>query len=615
MTLQELKTKEIKKGSKDVASFIISLYNDSSKTFLKQQRDWYINERFARGEHWIVYNKTLNKIQPIPVSDGEIRRTVNKIRAQIRGVKNFIKRNQPRWEVHPDDITDAALKEAQSKNKLIQNVYRTRKFPGILTDQIVNAMKYSFGIIEGGVIKKDGKDYLDFWVDDTFDIVFDPSATCVQNARFIVKTIKKPITSIKNEYDVKNIGSDNKEAASEYKELLEREKYSQGGNKSNEDLETAIVYEFWLKWIEGDKVKIKVITCVVDQVLRVYEPNYRRYPFFGYSLEKNANSIYGDAWIKDLISLNKSLDKTVSQVESYIQRMLAGKYLIKQGVEVSSITDKGAEKIYYKGSVPPIQQQLQPLPAAPFTYINTLERFIEELGGIREASLGRVPSSIQSGKGIEALQAADASTVAEPIENLELELEEIGEFILEIISDYQVASEEIVEDNQKIKYIGDVANVPPNVIVIKPSQVKVVIVPEIAYTEDARMERLMQLVSAGVIDPQTVLEKLSISNIGDIIQRMQKIKDEDFKQEMIKQKESHRSEGQGPEDAASLADQENVQMLSGQDVPMTPQALWVPEHLSLHMSFLQENRQDIESNPTVKELFEAHINNESSYAQ
>jgi hypothetical protein len=292
--------------------------------------------------------------------------------------------------------------------------------------------------------------------------------------------------------------------------------------------------------------------------------------------------------------------------------MLAGKYLVKQGVEVSSITDKGAEKIYYKGSVPPIQQQLQPLPTAPFTYINTLERFIEELGGIREASLGRVPASIQSGKGIEALQAADASTVAEPIENLELELEEIGEFILEIISDYQVASEEIVEDNQKIKYIGDVANVPPNVIVIKPSQVKVVIVPEIAYTEDARMERLMQLVSAGVIDPQTVLEKLSISNIGDIIQRMQKIKDEDFKQEMVKQKESHRSEGQGPEDTADLADQENLQMSIGTPPPITPQALWTPEHTQLHMAFIQENQDAYNQN---KQIFDEHIQNEQQYAQ
>jgi hypothetical protein len=51
--------------------------------------------------------------------------------------------------------------------------------------------------------------------------------------------------------------------------------------------------------------------------------------------------------------------------------------------------------------------------------MSSLERWIEEFGGIREASLGRVPGSLQSGKGLEALQSADAATVAEPIENLE----------------------------------------------------------------------------------------------------------------------------------------------------------------------------------------------------
>ena len=612
MELKDLKNPKLDKRDKGIAKFITSLYDSSSKMYIKQHRDWYINERYARGEHWIVYNKTLNKVQSLPVRDGEIRRTINKIKSQIRGVKNFIKRSQPRWEVHPDDITDEALLEAQQKNKLLQHVYRTRKFPLHLTDQIINSMKYSIGILEGGVIKKEGKDYLDFWIDDTFDVVFDPNASSIQDCRFIIKTSKKPVSVIKQKYGLKNLVSDNKEAAADYKELLEQEKYSTGGNNANEDLETVIVKELWMKWIEKGKVKIKVITTTGNETLRIFEPKYRRYPFFEYTPEKTPNAIYGDAWIKDLISPNKSLDKTVSQVESYIQRMLAGKYMIKQGVEVTSITDKGAEKIYYKGSTPPTQMQLQPLPTAPFTYINALERWIEELGGMREASLGRVPSSLQSGKAIEALKASDAETVAEPIENLELMLSDVADFILEIISDYQISSDEIIEEGEKIKYIGDVENPPSNILVVKPSKTKVVIVPEIAYTEEARLDRMLQLAEGGLIDGQTVLEKLSVSNIADIVQRLKKQKEEGFKQEMIKQKESHRTEGAGPEDTADLADQENMQMAAGTPPPMTPQALWSPEHTELHMSFIQENQDAYNQN---KEIFDEHITAEQQYAQ
>lgn len=611
MQLKDLRGK-IDVKTDGIAQYIDTLFNETSRTYIKQHRDWYINERFLKGEHWIVYNKTLNKVQTLPVSDGEVRRTINKIKSQVRGVKNFVKRNQPRWEVQPLGLTEDDLKEAKQKNKIIQYIYDREKFPLLITDQFINSMKYSIGIIEGGVMKIEGKDILKFWVDDTFDVVFDPIAKDVPACRFIIKTFKKPISYIKETYNVENISADNKDAAIDYKEILEQEKYNKSAS-SGDDMQTAIVKEMWMKWEEGDKVKVRVITATSNKTLRVFDTSYRRYPFFLYTLEKTPGALYGEPWIKHLISINKSLDKTVSQIESYIQRMLAGKFLVKQGVEVSSITDKGAEKIYYKGSTPPQQMQLQPLPSTLFAFTQDLERWLEELGGMREASLGRTPGSLQSGRAIEALQNADASTVSEPVENLAYMLSDIAEFTLEIIEDFQIASEEIIQDGEKIKYIGASAtNKPEDAIGIKSGRVKVVIVPEITYSEVAKMERLFQLAEGELIDPQTILEKLNISNVGDIIERMKKNKEEAYKQEMMKQKESHRSTGESPEDTADLAHQENMQMAAGQQVPMTPQALWTPEHTELHMAFINENQDVYNQN---KELFDTHIGAEEQFNQ
>jgi len=300
---------------------------------------------------------------------------------------------------------------------------------------------------------------------------------------------------------------------------------------------------------------------VAGQIVRVKETPYRRLPFFIYNPEREPNSIYSDPWIKDLISLNKSLDKMASQVESYTQRMLGGKWLMKRGVEVSTITDKGEEFITYKGNTAPTQQSLQPMPSTPFTYIGNLERWIEEFGGMREASLGRAPGSLQSGRGIEVLQSSDAATVAEPVENLELFLSEIGEFILEVIEDTQVVSDQISTDKEDIKYIGASAeNKPSDTLIVEARRVKVTIVPELAYSEDAKKEIIFKLAEAQMIDQQTLLEYLNVSNIGDIIERVQLRKDEQFKEEMMKQKAAHATDGQGPEDSASLADQENMQM-------------------------------------------------------
>jgi len=82
---------------------------------------------------------------------------------------------------------------------------------------------------------------------------------------------------------------------------------------------------------------------------------------------------------------------------------------------------------------------------------------------------------------------------------------------------------------------------------------------------------------------------------------------------MTKQKAAHATNSESqPDDSASLSDQENLQMAAGQDVPPTPQALWVQEHLDLHMAFIDENRDAYEQN---KELFDNHISAEEAYSQ
>lgn len=615
--LQSLRDTKTKLGTNvEVSSFINTLYDNSSKINLKNHRDWYLNDRFLRGEHWIVYDKTMGRVVNIPIDNGEIRRTINKVRSQVRGVKNFIKRSQPRFTVEPNDASDEAYDEANSKNKILSYVYRKCEFPKILTDTIVNSLKYSVGIIEGAVIDDIDKKIIKFWVDDTFDVVFDPSAVDIDSCRFIIKAVKRPVEEILNnknyKVEQKEIGSD-REAASDYKNMMELEKSNPEQKAGNDDLKTTIVKELWMKYIRDGKRIIRVITVAGNNVIADQETKYKRYPFFIYNPERNGNGIYSEPWIKDLISLNKALDKTASQVESYIHRMLGGKWLIKQGVEVSTITDKGAEKIYYKGNQAPVMQNLQPLPAAPANHMRDLERWIEELGGTREASLGTAPGSLQSGKAIEALQAADAGVVAEPVENLEFLIKEIGEFILEIIAEYQETSDKIVEDRTDVKFIGKVAKtIPTGTIVVGGNEkVKVEIQPEISYSSENRKEWMMRLAEAKIIDEQTLLERLQFTNVADIIERVKKAKEEKFKQDMTMQRESHRTDGGAPQDSAGKADNENMQMASGQDVPPTPLALWTPEHLQLHMAFIDENKDAYSQN---QQLFDTHISQEEGYS-
>lgn len=624
MELKELQ-EDIKAGiwSEKIAKYIESLYDDTARHNLKNHRDWYVYDRFTRWDHWIIFNKTTNKVQTIPLSSWEVRRTVNKIRTQVRGVKNFIKRNQPTWICSPKDSEDESVEESIKYNDILRDFYEKKNFKRLMTQQVSNSLKYSLWILEWALVRNWDKVTLDFWINDTFDIFIDPLSTMVDlsDARFVIKAVAKSVTSLKwnKKYTIEgDLTPDNKSWASAYKDILEKEKNGNESIASSKDLETCILKEFWYKYYWENWVVVKKITVAWGKVIHSEVTDYQRIPMFLYNPEMEAGKIYSDPWIKDLISPNKSLDKIASQVESYIQRMLSGKFLIKQGTEVSTITDKWAEKIYWKGQNAPSQLNLQPLPSAPFSYMESLERWIEEFGWVREASLGRAPGSLQSGKGLEALQAADAWVVSEPVENLELMLADVGRFIIETLSRNQNTTNLITTNKKTIKYIGNtewakwLKSEDEDLLILEPKEIKVRIAPEIAYTEEAKRELIFKLAEAEIIDPETLLEYLNVSNVSDIITRVRKIKEESYKEEMMKQKASHATSWEWATDSATLADQENMSMSAGQDVPATPRALWTPEHTQLHEAFARENMDISEES---KQMFAKHLQQELQYLE
>jgi len=102
----------------------------------------------------------------------------------------------------------------------------------------------------------------------------------------------------------------------------------------------------------------------------------------------------------------------------------------------------------------------------------------------------------------------------------------------------------MVVKDKNIKFIGSSAENPPSdTLIVEPRKVKVTIVPELAYSEEAKKEIIFRLAESQMIDQQTLLEFLNVSNIGDIIDRVKFHKDEQFKEEMMKQKASHATDG------------------------------------------------------------------------
>jgi len=134
---------------KQLVTAVDELFNATSKLRQKDELEWYVNQRFVDGDHWIKFDKQAGKITN-ETETKKIRRSINLIRAEVRGLKNMVQKIPLTVEVvaspksnSPEDKA-AAEDEAKQKNtawRAIEYDLKLRhKIPGMVEDGFI---KYS----------------------------------------------------------------------------------------------------------------------------------------------------------------------------------------------------------------------------------------------------------------------------------------------------------------------------------------------------------------------------------------------------------------------------------------------------------------------------------------
>jgi hypothetical protein len=253
--------------------------------------------------------------------------------------------------------------------------------------------------------------------------------------------------------------------------------------------------------------------------------------------------MYGTGWVKNLISPNKLLNQLESQVAEYNDLMNRGKWVSDRGAGVRTINNNNGQIIEKKRGFDVIQASISPLSAAIFKQIENASMYMEDMGGAHDATMGRIPTGAKSGKALEALQVGDSNNLSEVVENLEEFLEDVYEYILELVSQkYQFARRIITTtgsgEKEFIDIIGSDANeiAPEGTLVVQPkNMVDVKITSWLAETQEARREALIKLFELQAIDLETLLQGYAIGNVAQVIQRVGKQRAVQMAQETAQQ--------------------------------------------------------------------------------
>ena len=504
---------------------------------------WFVYDLWVSGNHYVKWDKQTQQITSAAPDKGHPKIVINKVYSTLRSVRNFTLRNRPRAETTPENLQPENIQDAVKLNRFLDFLHDKLKLRTKQRASIWHALKYSVGWWQ--VLWNEDEKEINVNVVDPYDLYVDSTARDPEEARYMFLAIRRNIEDINadpkyRDYIKKNkieLKSDGKVAASSMKERsINMEKV--GDVKGSDEANTIIVKELWYKKYDEETGEQTIWIMAKAGETTIREPeetDLTRFPFFRLPSDVEPLKMYGQGWVKNLISPNKLLNQLESQVAEYNDLMNRGKWVTDRGAGVRTINNNNGQIIEKKRGFDVIQASISPLSAAIFKQIENASMYIEDMGGAHDATMGRIPTGAKSGKALEALQVGDSNNLSEVVENLEEFLESVYEYILELIAHkYQFARRIITTTGSGEKEFIDIIGAdakgaegesiaPEGTLVVESkNMVDVKITSWLAETQEARRDALMKLFEMQAIDLETLLEGYAIGNVAQVIQRVQK---------------------------------------------------------------------------------------------
>jgi hypothetical protein len=584
----------------------------------KYDQEWIARNLFWRGYQFSRY---LPQTQTVVLSGRQSARVpVNLVTAYMRAIRNQVTSFRPKWETMPRNTSSEFDKvQARYVGRLLDYYWDHLKLKMKVKETITQGLLYSVGgpwKISWDKIRKKPKisnrDTMDFFIDPLAESFNDEEAEfCIEAVRQShPEVVHNPTFSLFARKEI--TGGDANLAASEYKQFM-IQAIRTVSPRTNENSPTLILKDGEFKRYRDDG-SVYTVRCIwTDQnntPLYYEEVEKDEYEYVLYKADLNPRDIYGESWIKHVMAVNRVINSLESSAFEYNYRVAKGRIVVDKDSGVKQIHNVHGEIISKNRGSEVKALDMSPLPVAVPQQIERMWRYLEDISGLHEASLGRIPTGVKSGVGIAELKQADATSQDDLVDNLEDFLEEVARKLLKVISEnmdsYQIVRDLGVREGQE-KYfvvIGEKFNkkkekpIPGHegqvkigadwfdiVAIKKDNHVRVNVGSWLGYTKEALQAKVIQYYQLQLIDQSTALRLLEFGDIDSIVQKSRM-------EALLKRPPQMGANGQPQEDQYGLATTENEMMLEGNDMPVSENDDHIV-HLAIHQEALGRGADDI----------------------
>ena len=230
--------------------------------------------------------------------------------------------------------------------------------------------------------------------------------------------------------------------------------------------------------------------------------------------------IYNDSFIKDMIPVQREYNRWKSNIAKALERACKVKIMMPFDSVINKthfLEDAGTSIIDYNNKMgEPHQLQLDPLPAFAPQHAADLEREFESVGGLHEASFGRLPerASHASGTLVNLLVEQDDVVIDPIVSDIDAVFSDAWKFALELVQDNYTLK-------RIIKTVG--TNMAPKVKRFSGADlrgntdIRISSSMGLPKSRALRTDYIIKLAQIGLLkDPQQILEYLEFSDVRRI---------------------------------------------------------------------------------------------------
>lgn len=387
---------------------------------------------------------------------------------------------------------------------------------------------------------------------DPANIYHDPAAYKVEDCRYIIYAVPKTTKWIKEKFKVE-VDAENS---------FDTDIYNRPSLDQSKD--RVMLYEYWYKEDGTINVVYAANGKVLKRILNVYK--HGRYPFVTFIPKAKRKSLTGIGEPKNIIDNQELLNKFVEMISKNTM-LTANPILLKDsrsGVPDNFVVAPGKVQTVADLVNTPLKWLEPPAISADVPkMIETLQNYIERIGGVYDANTGETPGGVTAAAAIQMLQEQGSIPIKGIASNLNHSIKNVYELMIELIKEFYTEQRyiRITDEQGKNKFqpfIGaNYAEVDLDVTISAGSSTP---------TSKAYIAQLgADLFQAGVLLPSEYVDmQEGLPNKDKIVQRLRE--QEGMQQEQAAMQDQMAQ--QGPIDQQAIAEQQAAEQQGQQEAAM-----------------------------------------------